>query len=328
MLIDDITITATAGKGGDGHVSFEKDALALGPTGGAGGHGGSIYMEGVSDLGALRQFRYKKKLHARNGEQGRRQRSEGPDGDDLIIKIPVGTVIRNLTKKTEEEITSVGQHILVVKGGRGGKGNFFFRSSRNTTPLEYEEGKPGEEAQLRLELKMIADVGYIGLPNSGKSSLLNSLTRAQSKVGDYAFTTLEPHLGNYYGLILADIPGLIEGASGGKGLGHKFLRHIERTRVIFHLISSESEDPVADYRTIRGELDAYSEKLKDKKEYVFLTKADLSSPEEIDNKIKALEEAGTHADTLSIYDKAMLDKLEEILRGIIREKSPADAQQS
>ncbi|MBX4190376.1 GTPase ObgE, partial [Candidatus Parcubacteria bacterium] len=240
MLIDDITIKVVAGKGGDGTVAFNKNMMSLGPTGATGGHGGDVYVEGISDLGALTRLRNAKVFKAGDGEVGGRQYNDGPDGEDLIIKVPVGTVIHNLDLKTDQEITKIGEKIQIARGGRGGKGNFHFRSSTNTSPRQFKEGLPGEKYQVRLELKLIADVGLIGLPNAGKSSLLNELTRANSKVANYPFTTLEPHLGVYYDLILADIPGIIEGASEGKGLGIKFLRHVERTKVLFHLISSET----------------------------------------------------------------------------------------
>ncbi|MEK7479387.1 MAG: GTPase, partial [Patescibacteria group bacterium] len=208
MLIDEVKITIHAGSGGKGGVAFNKNRMELGPVGGSGGKGGSIYFEGVSDIGKLQQFRYKKVLAAEDGKDGRSQFRDGADGNNLVLEVPVGTVLTDLETKEQWEITKIGERILLTKGGRGGKGNFLFRSSVNTSPKQFQSGLPGEGKTLFLELKLIADVGLIGLPNAGKSSLLNALTNAKSKVANYAFTTLEPHLGAWYDLILADIPGL------------------------------------------------------------------------------------------------------------------------
>lgn len=320
MLIDDVKIKVTAGRGGDGVVAFNKTKMSLGPTGSDGGNGGSVYFEGISDLSALRQFRYKKELVAQNGERGRRQLNDGSDGDDLILKVPIGTIVHNLSTKKNNEIVSIGQRLLVAKGGKGGRGNFQFRSATNTSPQEFEEGLPGEEHELRLELKLIADVGFVGLPNVGKSSLLNELTSAKSKVANYSFTTLEPNLGAYYELILADIPGLIEGASIGKGLGVKFLRHIERTKILFHFISAESVDPVKDYKIIRNELGLYNEELLNKPEYVFLSKADLLDKKEIDKKLNKLKVINKEAMAISVIDDVSIEHVEKILRKIIKDK--------
>jgi len=320
MLIDDVKIKVRAGRGGDGAVAFNHSKAAVGPTGASGGRGGSIYFEGVSDLGALGQFRFRKELVAENGGRGKRQLNDGANGKDLVLKVPVGTVIHNLSTAKDDEIVSVGQSLLAAKGGRGGKGNFKFRSSVNTSPMEFQEGLPGEQFNIRLELKMIADVGLIGLPNVGKSSLLNELTKAKSKVANYHFTTLEPHLGSYYGLILADIPGLIEGASEGKGLGVKFLRHIERTRVLFHLVSAESEDPVKDYKSIRNELGAYNKALLEKDEYLFLSKTDLLDAKIIKGKLAKLKKLNKKAVVLSIHDVNAIDLVQKILNKIAQEK--------
>ncbi len=320
MLIDDVTITVRSGHGGRGKVAFNKNAKSLGPTGGSGGNGGDIYMEGVSNLDALGQFRYKKVLEAENGEDGKAQFNDGHNADDLTLLVPVGTVIHNLTTEKDTEILAVGEKIRIAKGGLRGKGNFLFRSSRNTTPMQSQPGLPGEEFSLRLELKLIADVGLIGIPNAGKSSLLNTLTRAQSRVANYAFTTLEPNLGVYYDLILADIPGLIEGAATGKGLGIKFLRHVERTEVLFHLISAESENPVADYKTIRKELGAYNKELLKKLEYVFLSKSDISEEKEIKKKLSALKKHKISARALSIIDDKSIADVTAILRNLIKKK--------
>lgn len=317
MLIDDVKIKVTAGRGGDGAVAFNKIKMSMGPTGADGGKGGSVYFEGVSDLGALGQFRYKKELGAQDGEKGKSQFNDGADGNDLILKVPIGTVIHNLSTSEDCEIISIGQKVLVAKGGKGGKGNFKFRSSTNTSPRQFQKGLLGEEYELRLELKLIADVGFIGLPNVGKSSLLNRLTNAKSRVANYAFTTLEPNLGAYYELILADIPGLIEGASEGKGLGVKFLRHIERTKTLFHFISAESDSPAEDYRVIRNELGAYNKKLLDKPEYIFLSKADLFDKKEIDKKLKTVAKEAT---AISIIDDKSINFVEKILREIIKQK--------
>lgn len=320
MLIDDVKIKVKAGRGGDGAVAFNKIKMSLGPTGSDGGSGGSIYFEGVSDLSALGQFRYKKELKAQNGERGKHRLSDGSNGDDLILKVPIGTIVHNLLTKKNEEIVSIGQRLLVAKGGKGGKGNFKFRSSTNTSPEEFEEGVLGEECELRLELKLIADVGFIGLPNVGKSSLLNQLTSANSKVANYSFTTLEPNLGVYYELILADIPGLIEGASVGKGLGDKFLRHVERTKTLFHFISVESVDPVKDYQVIQNELGLYNKELLNKPEYIFLSKSDLLSKNEINEKLDKLKAIGKKAIAISIIDDNSIDSVEKILRKIIKKK--------
>ncbi len=320
MLIDDVTIKIKAGGGGRGAVAFDKNKLALGPAGGSGGNGGSVYFEGVSDLSALLQFKHKKELKAPDGENGKPQFNDGKDGENIILKVPVGTVIHNLDSGTKQEITKTGEQILAAKGGNGGKGNFLFRSPKNTSPKRFQEGLPGEQFTVRLELKLIADVGLIGFPNAGKSSLLNELTKAKAKVANYPFTTLEPNLGVYYELILADIPGLIEGASANKGLGMKFLRHIERTKILFHLISAESENPEKDYKIIKNELRNYSEELAEKPEYLFLSKTDLVTPEETEKKLKILKKINKKALPISIHNWESLEKVKEILNKIKAEK--------
>ena len=320
MLIDDVTIKVSAGHGGKGAVAFNKNLMSLGPVGGTGGKGGDVYAEGVSDLMALRQFRFKKEFSADNGQDGRGQFRDGHNGHDIVLKLPVGTVVHNLANNSEINIEKINERVLLAKGGIGGKGNFQFRSSRNTSPKYAQPGMPGENFVLRLELKFIADVGFIGLPNVGKSSLLNKLTSAKSKVANYPFTTLEPNLGAYYELILADIPGLIEGSSSGRGLGIKFLRHIERTRVLFHFISSESPAPSKDYKIIRKELGAHSKALLKKPERLFLTKSDLLTPKEIKEKLKALKKIDSSAIAISINDEESIKKMEKILNNIKAEK--------
>ncbi|MDD5750589.1 MAG: GTPase ObgE [Candidatus Pacebacteria bacterium] len=320
MLVDDVKIKIKAGDGGDGTVAFNKTKLSLGPTGGRGGDGGSIYFEGVADLGALSQFRHKKDIAGENGEKGGQQMKDGQEGQDLILKVPVGTVVHYLATGENAEITAIGQRLLAAKGGKGGRGNYTFRSSTNTSPKEFQKGEAGQECELRLELKLIADVGFVGLPNVGKSSLLNALTNAKSKVANYAFTTLEPNLGVYFELILADIPGLIEGASEGKGLGIKFLRHIERTRTLFHFISAESSEPFKDYEVIRKELSAYNKELLSRTEYIFLSKTDLASKEEVAEKLKELSALNKQVIPVSITDKESIARVEELLREIIRQK--------
>ncbi|MBI5456372.1 GTPase ObgE [Candidatus Kaiserbacteria bacterium] len=320
MLVDDVTIKLSGGKGGRGMVGFNKTKGNLGPTGGNGGPGGDVILEGISDISALLQFRYKKDFAAENGHQGTTRLRDGTRGEDLILKVPTGTVVMNLDTGDAHEITKEGEQLTVAKGGYRGRGNFHFRASTNTTPMESEAGEAGESFSFRLELKMIADVGLVGLPNAGKSSLLNELTGAHSKIGNYAFTTLEPHLGAYYGLILADVPGLIEGSSEGKGLGDKFLRHIERTRVIFHLVSAESDDVLRDYKIIRTELEAYNPALSKKDEYVFLTKVDLIDPKDAEKKLKSLKKLNKKSIMLSVIEDVKLDEVKKILNELSKDK--------
>ena len=321
MLIDDVKIQITAGRGGKGKMAFNKNLMALGPTGGRGSDGASIWVEGIADLNALNYFQSKKVIKAKNGEDGKEQFCDGHKPDDLILKVPVGTVIHNLDNGSELEINLIGQRERIAKGGIGGRGNFHFRSATDTSPKKTEPGKPGEAFSLHLELKMIADVGLIGLPNVGKSSLLNELTSARSKVANYRFTTLEPNLGTYYELILADIPGLIEGASQGKGLGFKFLKHVEHTKVLFHLVAANSETPEEDYKVVRQELKSYNPKLLDKEEYLFISKSDEVSNDVLESVIKKMKKMNKNILAFSILDSNSLVEVKKILNNLIAEKT-------
>lgn len=320
MLVDDVTIHVKGGKGGNGMVAFNRVPMSKGPAGGDGGKGGAVIAEGVSDLGALFVFHNTKDVFAEDGENGKAQFNDGRNGTDTVIRVPVGTVIHDLAAGTAQEITRVGERVQLARGGRGGIGNYKMRSSKNTTPYEQTDGREGEEKQIRLELKMIADVGLIGLPNAGKSSLINALTAAKSKVANYHFTTLEPHLGDYYGLILADIPGLIKGASEGKGLGDKFLRHVERTKVLLHLVSIESEDPYADYQTIRGELHQYDPELLEKPEHVLLSKSDECDEEKLKATISQFSKEGIEVTPISILQEETLEPVRVLLNTLKDEK--------
>lgn len=321
MLIDDVTIEVSAGNGGDGVVRFTRTMMNEGPTGGNGGRGGNVVLLGVPDLGALRPFRSVKKVKAGDGGHGEQNMRTGKDGADRMVRVPVGTVARDLVGGREYEILFPGQRVIVARGGNGGFGNFHFRSSRNTSPKRAKPGLPGEAVTLRLELKMIADIGLIGYPNVGKSSLLNALTDASSKVGNYRFTTLEPNLGVYFDTILADIPGLIEGASLGKGLGHKFLRHIERTRVLFHLVAADSKTPVTDYMNIRRELKKFNPALLEKPEWIVISRADESTPKTLQRTLKALSKKNPNILTLSILDDESLARVREVISVLARQLS-------
>ncbi len=324
MLVDEVKVHFRAGFGGRGVVEFNRVKMHLGPVGGSGGKGASIYLEGVSDINALALFMSRKKIKADNGKDGRGQLTDGRDGEDLILKVPTGTRIVNQDTGEVSEITKVGERLLIAKGGRGGRGNYLLRSSRNTTPKNSEEGRGGEEVTLRLELRLIADVGLIGLPNAGKSSLLNELTSAHSKVGNYPFTTLEPSLGSYYELIIADIPGLISGASGGKGLGVKFLKHIERTKTLIHLVSVQSEDVVRDYKIVRDELAQFNPRLLEKKEYVLLSQSDTVEPDELKKKLEDLRAVNSGALPVSVINDSSLNEVRKLLNKVKEEGEIVD----
>ena len=319
-FVDEVKIRASAGRGGDGVVRWLhlKGKEKAGPSGGDGGRGGDVILEGVRDLGALAAYRFTKSFRAQNGESGSKNNRHGADGAPVILRVPVGTIATDLATGQTFEIMKEGEQKVVYRGGAGGLGNAQFKSSVNQNPKEATPGKPGQGGDIAITLKLIADAGLVGFPNAGKSSLLNSLTRARSKVGAYPFTTLDPHLGDLYGYVLADIPGLIEGASAGRGLGSKFLRHIERTRFIAHLVSAEQEDVVSAYRKVRAELDAFGSELAAKPEIIVLSKTDMVSAEEVEAKVKALREAtGKEVLTVNVLDDALLksfsDRLTQLL---------------
>ena len=278
-FVDEIKIHLTAGKGGDGVVRWLhlKGKEYSGPAGGNGGKGGDVYIKAVRNSAILEKYVQKVEMHAGVGEDGSARSRTGADGVDLVIELPLGSYIKNLETGIDYELLEDGQIIKILHGGNGGLGNEMFKGPVNRAPEQQTDGKPGEEADFYIELRLIADYGLIGLPNAGKSTLLNTLTNSKSKVGNYKFTTLEPHLGDMYGVVLADIPGLIEGASEGKGLGHKFLRHITRTKTLVHCISVESEDILKDYETIRNELHAFNPNLTQKEEIILITKIDCLS---------------------------------------------------
>jgi GTP-binding protein len=322
-FVDEFKIHMRAGNGGRGIVSWlhEKHKEFGGPAGGDGGNGGNVVVKAVRDIGILAKYKHEKEFHAENGGAGKRKSMHGANGADLEILLPVGSLVTDLRTKRTIELLKEGETAVLLRGGFGGYGNEHFKSSKNVRPYEWTPGKPGEESDFFIELRLVADAGLIGLPNAGKSSLLNELSNAGAKVGSYQFTTLEPNLGDFFGYILADIPGLIEGASEGKGLGHKFLRHIERTRVLLHCISLENEDMLLAYKTIRNELKAHNPKLLDKPEVVILTKTDTVTPAVVTKTIKKFEKKCSAVFTVSILDDKSLKAFRKDLSDLLKEIS-------
>jgi GTP-binding protein len=299
-FVDKVMVTAVAGAGGDGKRSFRQEKFISkgGPDGGDGGHGGSVILEASRNQNTLAAFRYQKELKADDGRPGGNQKKHGRNGKDLIVAVPVGTVATNEAGEVVADLTYDGQQAVVSKGGQGGFGNAHFVSSRRQAPNFAEKGEPGEEFELQLELKVIADVGLVGLPNAGKSTLLSKLSNARPEIANYPFTTLKPNLGvvdidNESSVLMADIPGLIEGAAEGKGLGHDFLRHIERTAVILHLIDAYNEDVASVYTTIREELKAYKTDLSKRPEIIAITKVEGLDEEIVDDLANQLKKVAS-----------------------------------
>lgn len=280
-FVDEIKIKARSGKGGNGIVSWlrMRNLAKGGPAGGDGGKGGDVYFKAVSNLSKLVDYTSNPSFFAENGGDGRKFSKEGLDGKDFFIEVPVGCQITELGSGNKFSLLKEGETVKVLSGGKGGYGNKHFKSSTNTTPMEQTDGKPSEFGDFYVELQLLVDLGFVGLPSAGKSSLMNEITKSHAKVGDYPFTTLEPSLGAFHGRVFADIPGLIEGAAEGRGLGHKFLRHIKRTRTIAHLVSFEYEDMISQYKKIRIELEKYSPELMEKEEVIVLSKSDLVEKE-------------------------------------------------
>jgi len=301
-FLDQAKVYLRSGNGGPGALSFRREKFIEfgGPNGGDGGRGGSVVVECVEGLNTLIDYRYQQHFKAKSGGHGMGRDRTGAAADDIILKVPVGTQIFEEDNETLiADFTEVGQRIVLCKGGDGGRGNAAFKTATNRAPRKIEPGWPGEERWIWLRLKLIADVGLVGLPNAGKSTFLSVTSRAKPKITDYPFTTLVPQLGvvavGEREFVLADIPGLIEGASDGIGLGHRFLGHVERCRVLLHLIDATEEDVVGSYETIRSELAAYDEGLAEKPEIIALNKMDSVTDEELDAKVKAIEDVSGKA---------------------------------
>lgn len=309
MLVDTVTITLKAGNGGNGSVHFFRTGHNPfgGPDGGNGGKGGDIYVTATHNVSDLSQFSFKKEIKAADGGDGKGKKMHGKNGEDKEILVPLGTSITDLETGRTIELVHENKPFRIARGGAGGLGNTEFKSATNRQPRYAEPGRMGDQKEVRMVLKLIAHVGLIGKPNAGKSSLLASLTNASPKIGSYPFTTLEPNLGVLDEYILADIPGLIEGAHTGRGLGTKFLQHIEKTELLVHCIDITDPDPLATYKVIRDEFESYSDGvLLDKDEVILLTKTDLVQSDVIDKAISKLKATGKQIYTTSIYDKESL----------------------
>jgi GTP-binding protein len=331
-FLDQAKIFIRSGAGGPGAVSFRREKFVEfgGPDGGDGGKGGDIVFEAVPGLNTLIDFRYTQHFRAPRGKGGSGSNRTGAGGDDLVVKVPVGTQILadDEDRTLLADLTQVGQRITFLQGGMGGRGNASYKTSTNRAPRQHQTGVPGEEMWVWLRLKLLADVGLVGLPNAGKSTFLNSVSNAGAKVGDYPFTTLRPQLGvvRHKGreFVLADIPGLIEGAAEGAGIGDRFLGHVERTRVLLHIVDGSGEDPLDAWRVVRGELGDYGAGLGEKTELIALSKADLLEEKPRAKLVKALEKA-TGARVFSI-SAPLEEGMEPLLDAIIeRLGKPDDA---
>jgi GTP-binding protein len=326
-FIDEAKFFVKGGNGGNGCVSFRREKFVPkgGPDGGDGGDGGNVIIKATSRLSSLIDFKYRSHFNAEKGHHGQGKKKHGRSGADYMLTVPIGSVIKdNETDEVIADLIEEGQSVVVAKGGKGGRGNCHFASSTNRAPRVADRGKPGDERWLRIELKLLADIGLVGLPNAGKSTLLSVLSAAQPRIASYPFTTLEPHLGvmqveHSRPYIIADIPGLIEGAHQGAGLGHKFLKHIERTRMLIHIIDASKpvDDIVADQKTIEQELGKYKDTLLGRRKLVLLNKIDLLEDEQQIIKIqKVFEEKGISVLAISALTGSGIDALKECLLDI------------
>ncbi|MGB1035830.1 MAG: GTPase ObgE [Candidatus Puniceispirillales bacterium] len=331
-FLDQAKIFIQSGNGGPGSVSFRREAHVPrgGPDGGDGGRGGSVLAECVDGLNTLIDYRYQQHFKAQSGRPGAGRNKNGASGADIILKLPVGTQILNDDNDMViADLTKVGQQIVLARGGDGGRGNASFKSSVNQAPRRHETGFPGQEMWVWLRLKLIADAGLLGMPNAGKSTFLSSVSEAKPKIADYPFTTLHPGLGvvrnDQREFVLADIPGLVEGAHQGIGLGHRFLGHVERCRVLLHLVDATAEQPVENWRVIRGELAAYDADLASRKEITAISKADACDEDRLADIKAALEHAGAkHVVTLSSVSGHGVSETLRLLQKEIDQSHAAD----
>jgi len=321
-FVDQLTITASAGDGGDGVVRWrhEKFKAKGGPAGGNGGNGGGFYVRAVRDVARLGKYTGKLSFEAESGAPGRGLSQHGKNGDDYYLEIPIGSRVTDTSSGQSVELLEEGQEVKLLRGGRGGYGNEHFKSSTNRAPQEAVKGTDGEKGEFLIELSLVVDVGLVGFPNAGQSTLINLLTNSKSEVGAYQFTTKVPHLGAFYGFLIADIPGLIEGASNNKGLGHTFLRHITKTKMILHLVSLESTDVLHDYKVIRNELAVYSDTLASKPEVVVLTKSDLIDSQEIEEIVKIFDKNENRVFVISQNDESSIKELRDELVRILENR--------
>lgn len=333
-MIDQIKIYVRSGDGGDGIVAFRREKFIPkgGPAGGDGGRGGSVVLEVDRSLNSLSVFQKGIHFKAGHGERGGQSRRSGAGASDLVVKVPPGTVVRDADTMTVlADLVAPGERVVVAKGGRGGRGNQHFATPANQAPRMAEKGEPGEERWLLLELRLIADVGIVGVPNAGKSTLLSVVSNARPKIADYPFTTLEPNLGVVFyddqDLVVADIPGLVEGAHLGVGLGHSFLRHVQRTRLLVHLLNGANEDPLADYNQINQELALYDENLGERPQIVALNKMDLPEAQEKWPAIEAaLKERGVEPLAISGATHLNVDQLVQRMFAVV-DSLPVDVVQ-
>lgn len=312
MFIDEAYIQVEGGTGGAGRASFYP-GFKTGPSGGDGGKGGNVYVLAKKNLADLHKFVENRKYRAHDGQVGANFKRTGATGEDITVHVPVGTLFIDQETKESFEINDTENPVLLAKGGYGGKGNAKFATSTNRSPKNAQPGKPGQERRFKLVLKLIAYYGLIGLPNAGKSSLLNELTAANVKTAMYPFTTLEPNLGVFNNHVVADIPGLIEGASEGKGLGFKFLKHVEKVEVLVHCLASDSADILKDYKTVMNELEQYNTDLASKKQIILLTKTDLIAESQQKELIAKLKKLNKNVLPVSIYNIEQFDSLKKAL---------------